>query len=189
MFTERVGTNRGDTYANVRARMLSDSRRDSSYSFLAHMRRILGKGDFQNPRYFLTANSAIPVADAIRGVYDGVGVPEPQIDYILMNRDLSKPQMEIDHRKLGIEKDRLQGLLSKSTREFDVSVVIDQMVDSKATLLAAKRMLQDVGVDRVHIVPGNWYFNVLPVEINEITMTSRYRPFMYDVGRIAAERL
>lgn len=149
-------------------------------AFSEYMRRF----DSLSPDIFvLTAHSAIPVADAIRGWHEKNGSSLPALTHIYANRDLAKEALEAsDQRIVDQDTERLE-------REYSGAraVVIDQFVHSGRTLKLAHRMLANAGIA---VVSSTWearWYNHAFGEINLQTMTSEHAIFMRRIGREAID--
>lgn len=133
--------------------------------------------------FVLTANSAVPVADAIRGWHDAIGKALPELTYIEANRELSVDESQltvVQHNILETDIKRLRERYAGSR-----AIVIDQFVHSGKTVELASRMLGQAGIVAD---ASTWYtkwYNHAFGEINKDTMTSEHAEFMRRIGQEA----
>jgi hypothetical protein len=145
------------------------------FSFTKQMLNVHGTG----PTAFLvTAKSATPIADSVRGFYEELGQDIPVLDYIRVPR--YTPFRYISNY---IEKLRLRGRLADVMENV---IVIDEFVYSGATLNRANQLLTDIGVENVTDIRGRWYGNAKPTEIDLDKVTSIHAAKMNFIGRQAA---
>jgi hypothetical protein len=118
-----------------------------------------------------TAMSAVPIADTIRGLFEGLGMPTPTLFAVLCNKNTAMKWK----RAPGVRTSEVDRL-AKDLHRIASATVIDQYVSMGATLHHASTMLQDAGIPTVHTLPGRWYHNAMPArtEINLDTLTSKY---------------
>ena len=140
--------------------------------------------------YVLTANSAIPIADAIRGYFTMLGWAAPPITYIstkLINPNsqrtlttkASRAFPEDANNSVEQQFDRLYPVLQGMTHV----TLVDQYVASGSTLATAAGILELLGINQITAIRGNWYAGVYdPSEVDRTTMTSTHAEFMRDVG-------
>lgn len=138
-----------------------------------------------------TSLSAIPIADAVRGYYDGLGLSRPLLSHITANRALAKRFASI--RRLHTfqtpaEKAEISRLGSLFAGLQHVSVV-EQYVDSGKTSLYAGRLLLAAGVEQVSVVRGNWFNDARQLELDMPSLTSSHAGFMRSIGLQAAKIL
>lgn len=134
-----------------------------------------------------TANSAVPVADAVRGFYEELGQPTPLLGYIRADSKISRQERgSLDRReRFEEEKARLKPFLDGRQSVC----VIDQCVYSGRTLLFAEMALSGIVANR-HLIKGRWYHDweygsSLETSLRE--MTTSHADFMRSVGRAAAQ--
>ncbi|HSH18433.1 MAG TPA: hypothetical protein VK978_03540 [Candidatus Saccharimonadales bacterium] len=139
----------------------------------------------QSPEaYLVTANSAVPVADSIRGYYDTLGIRAPYIGYIRADRETSKLTGKRTERR-NEEMARLAPLIGG----MSCVSIVEQFVDKGHTLTLAREILIGLNVKRLpSFEQSNWYHDADPDEINLANVTSMHADKMYDIGRQAAER-
>lgn len=135
--------------------------------------------------YLFTANSAIPVADSVRGVYDEIGGTMPEMRPIFANSRLSASPNRLDVQFIEYEVERLKSELSGSR-----TVVIDQYTDSGRTIRLAEAMLFRAGVMNVgstHLT--KWYEEADVGDLKCDGMTSGHATLMRSIGRTAGRRI
>lgn len=132
--------------------------------------------------FVLTANSAVPVADAIRGWYEAINGRGPNLTHIYASRNLANEVLRTPDRQRTIEEDT-----ARLAREYTGAraVVIDQFVHSGSTLKLAHRMLEDAGILVVSSTPEARWYNHAFGEIDLQNMTSEHAAFMRRIGREA----
>jgi len=176
-----ISSDRGGRWIDdVRCRLL-ESYEDfglQNVSFAEYMKRF----HQMKPEVFaLTANSAVPVADAIRGWYDEIGEEQPELTYVRANRDLTQENLSLEEQNV-VEQD-----IKRLEREYADAraVIIDQFVCSAKTLNLATCMLGRAGLmvmDGTH--EARWYNHAFG-DIDLTNMTSEHAPFMRWIGREA----
>jgi adenine/guanine phosphoribosyltransferase-like PRPP-binding protein len=162
------------TYEVVERNMLHA--RNQKFSFVSQMATALNT---QPSAFLLTANSAVPVADSIRGFYDELGVEAPLVDYILAPR-----KSGLFGAVIRAEKLRLSRQLQAAGENV---YVVDDFVMTGSTLARAKKLLLDIGVQQVSYSNGRWYNDAKRSEINLDGVTSVHAPKMYEIGQKACE--
>ncbi len=133
--------------------------------------------------YVLTAYSAIPLADALRGYYEELGLDTPYITYInaFSHRNSNRLKLSAMMRKTEVE--RLEVVLSESS----APCVVDEYKNSGNTVYFAREMISDSGeFETIHTIEGQWYHGAYKDDINLQEMTSSHAAFMYETGRKAA---
>lgn len=149
--------------------------------------------------YLMTAYSAIPIADAIRGFHEEEGAETPVLSYVRANREnamyyllskryidprlyseASKAQAAASYRD---EVKRLKELVSGAEHVC----VVDQNVRYGATLAYAYHMLATAGVQTISAIRGIWYHDADPKEVSLRWMTSSHKPFMHEIGVLARQ--
>jgi hypothetical protein len=138
------GMLRLEEYQTIEGLMLFGSPHDGeSFTFEAQMKAIKKSGIPQT--FFLTANSAIPVADTIRGYCDELDLPHPNIFPIAANKRSVLQAGNIEdydgriHPCLTQEIERLIQTLRESPTED--ACLLDQLVCSGETMRVATWML------------------------------------------------
>jgi hypothetical protein len=129
----------------------------------------------------VTAVSAIPVADSIRGFYAEAGGSTPVIDYIKPIKD-SHPMPTVMRKA---EKLRLMNLLAGTDQPV---YVIDEFVASGRTLKNCLGMLGAIGIDRPRGIAGKWYRDIHRADVDIDQCTSIYADFMFQVGVLACQQ-
>lgn len=137
-------------------------------------------------QYALTANSAIPLADAIRGYHDELGLPEPAIGYVRANSTLartkSQPKLEDE-----ILMDALR--IHENVRGKTIGL-IDQYRATGRTLRIGKKILTVAGAKGVRYFDDTrWYDQAIEHEVDKESMTSEHAEFMREIGAKAAQML
>jgi hypothetical protein len=161
---------------------------DHSFARQMHEAKI---SNFGTPHYFVTADSAIAVADSIRGFYAASGEAEPRIDYILAQHATASAFWYRAKTEVGMngafsssdieEIDRLRSLEKDSAS----AVVIDQMVASGLTVTFAGRLLYTAGFASVSAIRGDWYSDCRITRDQREHVTSENEAFMRSVGAAA----
>lgn len=129
----------------------------------------------------VTALSAIPVADSVRGFYAESGAPTPIVDYIRPIR-----QSGVMGRLLRQEEHlRLIRLLDAAGQRV---YVIDEYRDSGQTLLDCLATLDAIGIDGARGIAGKWYHDVARGDLDINRCTSKHAPFMRQVGVLACQQ-
>lgn len=138
--------------------------------------------------FLFTANSAIPVADAVRRYCTVMGVDTPQLEYVLAHSYMARMHPNSYSYKAYVETEssRLKRLISGGR-----VAVIDQYVNEGLTL----RMAQSMTVAAGGIMLGGtenarWYgrANTTDPEQSLISMSSEHCEFMSRIGQLAAEQ-
>ena len=144
--------------------------------------------------FVLTAISAVPVADAIRGYFEANGTDVPVIthvqanqanahDYHRLNWCESKNQKRVIKRFVNAEVKRLKPVVDGAN-----VCTIDQFVSTQNTIKYAAELLKQAGVKQGTAIRGKWYDQADRAEVDLDTMTSVHHLFMHKLGRhIAAE--
>jgi len=132
--------------------------------------------------YLFTANSAVPLADTIRGFYEGLGQPEPQIGYIRANRQASQGSDEIRIRRVREEAERLGPWMLRGARVC----IVEQYANSGATVRLAEEIVCTAGINHLASIQGDWYEDALPADIDLESVSSSHREFLTAVGHSAA---
>lgn len=180
---------RRDTYPDVRSSMLyggttATDGTTGSESFPYYLQKFL---DLQPDAMFFTANSALPIADSIRGAYAEIGQRTPELFAIRANSDLS----------LSFDEDASMFSASKRTVKNEIkevkkvaagmrAVVFDQYVETGGTLRLASYILKNAGVINIGDTPrARWYQETTMFDIDMKHVTSTHAEFMRGVGKEA----
>lgn len=126
--------------------------------------------------FLVTANSAIPVADTIRGVHEALSAECPPIDYIRTDHYINLRMQEAE---------RLRGLYKAIGRV----VIVDQYVASGRTIRRAQEIAETAQLGQVTLQQGRWYNQAQLDEIDINGVTSMHAPFMYETGLLIGEML
>ncbi|HSW85060.1 MAG TPA: hypothetical protein VLF79_00400 [Candidatus Saccharimonadales bacterium] len=160
-----------ESYAAVEANMLNRSQ----YSFTEQMARAV----LSEPlAFFVTVNSAIPVADSIRGFYEEIDVEPPIIDSIKVPRSAF-----FSNISKYIEKKRMSRVLPETIGRI---YVVDECVSRGATLNRAEDLLSEIGNYKVGKIRGKWYVHARRKDIDVDRVTSIHASKMQAIGRQAA---
>lgn len=185
IFPDLIASNRRGVWTeDVRCRLL-DSYRDFgpwNVSFTEYMKRF---HQLKPELVALTANSAVPVADAVRGWYEEVGEEQPELTYVRANRDLTKKDLSLEEQHT-IEQD-----VERLEREYAGAhaVIIDQFVETGKTLTLATRMLGRAGLMIVGSTPEAKWYNHAFGKIDLSRVTSEHASFMRRIGQEAVHYL
>ncbi|USN96105.1 MAG: hypothetical protein H6797_03440 [Candidatus Nomurabacteria bacterium] len=178
-----------DTYPDVRMSMLHGGaepadRAVGSESFTHYLHQFLA---LQPDAMFFTANSAVPIADSIRGAYSELGQRPPELFAIRANSDLS---LSFDERAsmFSASKRTVKNEIKEVSKVAKGmrAVVFDQYVETGGTLSLANYMLEKAGVINVGDTPlARWYQETTMFDVDLKLVTSRHAEFMRDIGREA----
>jgi hypothetical protein len=162
----------GQYYPEVRDLMLSGDR----YSFSTQIRNTFA--EHAPEAYLVTAYSAIPVADAIRGFYQELGVDQPLVDYVRPPKGLGRFIVA------KAENLRLRSLLAGITGKI---CVVDEYINTGRAVERSKEVLVKTGVPETDIVSikGKWYHNARRGDLQVDQTTSAHQDFMNSIGRDA----
>ena len=135
--------------------------------------------------YVFTANSAIPVADAIREYYKQSQFGQPIMTHIEANR-ISSTLNLLTKVYPEDELSRLEKLLV----DTDHVCVVEQFVDTGRTLSYAAELLFQAGVEQVSAIRGGWYANARLLDIYEdkSKVSSKHAAFMREIGKKAFQQ-
>lgn len=141
-----------------------------------------------------TANSAIPVADAVSGFYKQLGMPSPKLIPIRTNRKVSRDHEVGKTNKSSKESKRLSRYVRGQR-----TAIIDQFTITRNTIRLGREMLLNAGAATVVTHPNTrWYDQANPADIfiedpddyndpYEIQApASVHEDFMREIGRKAA---
>ena len=150
---------------------------------LMHRMEIFGLGsdDSTVPDVIaVTLNTAVPVADAVRGMYEEAGVSTPPIIGIRANREKAFiHKIAPDAPEVKIEYERIARL----TKGSKTSVIIDEFIDNGDTSRYAQTLMLRAGFETCSIVAGKWYQYISSSELDVPNLTSSYAKFMNEIGR------
>jgi hypothetical protein len=154
--------------------------------------------------YLFTRYSAIPLADAVRGLHDQLGLAEPKVNtidvhpkrasYFQTNKQLIEPDRE--------EADRLAGLIEGANNV----VIFDEFVALAKTIRLAGEIV-DYAIRSInapascYAVLGKWYADIRPIDTRhedaedfiarhvdvEAVTVPDCAAIMYDIGLKAGE--
>lgn len=128
-----------------------------------------------------TYRSAIPVADAIRGVYDGIGFKCPPLFYVRCNKYFR--QEDESGRSRQAEIARLSRVLEVGAK----TVIIDQFVSSGQTLAYASGVVEEATLVAPDTITGKWYGDATHIDVDTSLMTSPVAAQMHQIGVMCAE--
>jgi len=168
-----------DEYPNVEQWMLRPPGNNLSFTHHMHL-----KQRYVPDAYLLTAYSAVPIADSLRGFYASLGQQVPQLHYVRADTSTSR---EVDLRRIRVadEVARLKPLLTGMTRVC----IIDQYHATCKTSGMAIEIAKQCGIHQVFSIVENWYQNADRDDIDLVNMTSIHALFMNYIGRQAAHNL
>jgi hypothetical protein len=142
--------------------------------------------------YALTAFSAIPIADAVRGFYARIGMPCPAFVPVAAHnrssRDYFATASDGPYRKARHTENA--SFLRPYVEGAKHVAVIDQYVGTGNTITYAAHLLLAAGAESVTAIRGNWYEQItetLDSGIDVRRMTSRHAGFMLSIGHVAAD--
>lgn len=168
-------------YKRIEKSLLGEPQVDAGSSFSAVMASFQGINRVD--QYALTAISAIPLADAIRGYHDELGLPEPTVGYVNANRTLTRTKSPKVEDEIFMDAIRIHEAVGGQTIGL-----IDQFRATGRTLQMGKTILTVAGAKGVRYFDDTrWYDQAIESEINKETMTSDHADFMRDVGAKAAK--
>lgn len=130
----------------------------------------------------VTMNSAVPVADAVRGAYDAADITCPQIIAVESNTLSRSLHEELPHLR-ELELERLQQLV----KDAKSAVVIDQCYVDGFSIGYAADLLEEAGIQRISLIRGKWYGDVVLEDINVSDVTSVYADRFKAIGRKSFE--
>jgi hypothetical protein len=159
-------------YKEVQHLMLSDDH----YSFATQIKDTFTK---HGPEaYLVTAYSAIPIADSIRGFYEELGIDQPLVDYVLAPKGLSRFVIA------RAERLRLKNLLKEITGKV---CVVDEYTVTGQTVARSRKSLIGAGISETDVVSikGKWYHSALRHDLQVDQVTSVHRDYMNSIGRDA----
>lgn len=136
--------------------------------------------------FALTAYSAVPVADAIRGYYHGRRAQEPIITYIHTPNKWYYAMLAKAGKRYRLAQDDI-GDLEAHTADSANICIVEQYIHSGFSLQIAAQALRAVGHTSLSGICGLWYDSVDQREAIDISaMTSSHSAFMQRVGKAAS---
>lgn len=139
--------------------------------------------------YAVTLNSAVPVADSVRGYYEELGRDCPPIFGLHANSHHAS-YFYIFRRGLAHEHSMHVKELEARFRGAANICIIDQNIATGRTMSYGAHLLSLAGVELVTGIRGKWYEGIRPndVDLTTLTSTDAYeRAFMNNIGRLAAQ--
>lgn len=131
--------------------------------------------------YYFTVRSAIPIADVVRGFYAERRLDLPPLRPVHANWTLSRSG---ENSKEAVEE---QERLRLEVGDIEHAAIIDQFIDTGATITYASHLLLRSGVKRVTAIPGCWYEDIHEGHEVIAAMTSKHRNFLFKVGQACAQ--
>lgn len=173
------------SYSSVSSRMLMRTELTAGQS--EPFWKYMDEFDALSPDVILfTANSAIPVADSVRGWHDAMGTDLPEFSYVDSNGVLTCPtETAIDTLEEAIDSEAKR--LGAAYAGASVAI-IDQYIHSGNTLRVAKAMAERAGMLCVGATSEVRWFNHAQGKTDRNIMSSGHAEFMRDVGMRAIER-
>jgi len=166
-------------------------------SFTRQINQLVNESSSVHPKlqgspdaFVFTANSAIPVADAIREYYDRSQLQQPLMTHIEANRItatlsfLNKSYPKVDLQNTSFPEDELKRLKLSLSNANHVCVV-EQFVGTGRTISYASELLYRSGVRQVSAMRGRWYADARFLDIDKSSTTSKHSVFMREIGRKA----
>ncbi len=132
--------------------------------------------------YILTANSAIPVADSIRGWFDVTGGEQPQLTYIRADSKLASAVYCDEAARKAIIDAEIERFAAYAGAR---AAIIDQYSFTGGTIALAHRILERAGVTVAGSTPDAKWYNHASGAIDLRTMTSEHALTMRQIGRDA----
>jgi hypothetical protein len=150
-------------------------------SFVSYMNEFRG----MSPDLFVfTANSAVPLADSVRGFYEFYSESTPSLTYIHANRQLSRDYSLLRRAERELIESEIDRL--KTSFVGSRTVVFDQFVYTGGTLRRAESMLAKAGLKLCGATIGAQWYEQVHGGVDLDNMTSPYAPFMRRIGEEAA---
>lgn len=151
----------------------------NSRSFTERMAEMIPR---QPDAYILTAYSAVPIADSIRGYYDTIGQPVPELHYVHANTANSRDKLQ---RKAAVAEEivRLQPLFSS----VESVCVVNQYRCTGGSVQMAATIARKIGVSTIHVMEGQWYHDADNEDVDLKHMTSTHAELMYEIGACAGK--
>lgn len=154
----------------------------------------LGMTD-EKPRAFLvTADSAVPVADALKEALLNLGLDAIPVGLIHANQGAA-----INYKQLGNDPDHfaareMRREAARIGEELGLTVddhvcIVDQWVSSGNTIRYGKAIVNAAGADFVTAIRGQWYEQASSNDLDVPNLTSVHAPFMQEIGARAAEQV
>ena len=132
-----------------------------------------------------TANSAIPVLDAVRGSAAALGIQHPPLGYIRADFDTSREYfLEDNDRTLEEEALRLKPIVAGAQSV----AVIEEFTAEGKTLKFAEAILKHCNVQTFVPIAGRWYLQAYKEDVDLPGLTSVHAPKMREIGQKAVTR-
>ena len=131
--------------------------------------------------YLLTAYSAVPIADSIRGYYDATGQTLPALHYVHANTTTSRDK-QLRKAFIAAEIARLEPLLSC----VESVCVVNQYRCTGGSVQMAAAIAHTI-VPTIYVMEGQWYHDVDNQDVDLKHMTSVHAELMYDIGTCAGK--
>lgn len=168
-------------YKKIAQNILSDSDTVSGSSFGELMLALRGTNPVDV--YALTAVSAIPLADTIRGYHDALNLPKPHIVPVNANSQIASNSEVVQADAIFMEGVRLGEQVRRKS-----AAIIDQWVGSGRTVNLGRAMLRCAGARGIRSHEDvRWYDQARPEEVDPQNMTSLHADFLHDLGLRAAQ--
>lgn len=169
-------------YRKIAAAMLDSSVRSThTVTFTELMRNF--RSTHLPDAYALTAKSAIPVADAIRGYHDELGLSEPILTAVNANSATARSLDTKQADAIFMEACRIEAVVRGNT-----IALIDQFVGLGKTLELGRSMLRCAGARGIRSDENvRWYDQAEPADIDCVNLTSEHADFMHEIGEKAAK--
>jgi hypothetical protein len=134
--------------------------------------------------YAFTVTSAIPTADAVRGLYAGLNLPCPPL--IAIDPDHGYHLLDWGAPLAASSKaEMLQ--LAKLTKDIGHIAVVDEWVSKGRTISRAGLMLYACGVSTVTGIRGHWYEKAYVGDVDIPSLSSEHSDFMRTIGHDSAQ--
>jgi len=162
-----------EEYPAVREWMLTEA----SYQSPSFKQQMVAMASRKPDAFLLTAYSAVPIADSIRGFYDTIGESVPTLHYVHANTANSRDR---DRRKAMVVQEvlRLKPLLAL----VETVCVVNQYHCTGGSLLMGVAIANDIGVPTIKVIEGQWYHDVDNDDVDLDNMSSTHAELMYEIG-------
>ena len=131
----------------------------------------------------LTMYSAVPVADAFRGIYDSLGTKPPLLIGVASNAQDRHLQATSPMARQ-VEVTRLRNLLDGRSNV----VIVDEYVLNGSTLGHANDLLTESGVELTSAIAGRWFEDAGKTDIDARKLTSEFAQQFHAIGQICLDR-
>lgn len=141
--------------------------------------------------FLVTAASAVPVADAIRGFYEATGASHPVIDYIAANQEMAAAFRE-GYIRFNPWQKAFQTEVTRLIPRVESSqhvCVVDEFVAEGTTVQYAHQILKTAGIEVASTIRGKWYGQANRSEIDLERLTSIHAPYMRKIGLQACSQV